>query len=276
MAKDTYNLVQSRYGGIAKHSLNTQQSKVEGNIARAFGYTAEDLKVLPEKANLALSCGNPVGFANLKEGETVLDLGSGSGIDVILAAHRVGRNGQAIGVDMTDNMIELAKKNIQKAGLSNARVIEANINCIPLPDSSVDCIISNCVINLVPAADKECVFKEIARLLKPGGRVAISDILARQPLPNTITQSMALYVGCVAGASQIGTYDEYLRQAGFEGVFIVDTKSDLNLYKQSPYLHQSSCCSGACGVDTTSAIEELDFNEWVGSFQIYAVKAKIA
>lgn len=177
-------------------------------------------------------------------------------------------------------MIELAKKNIQKAGLSNARVIEANINCIPLPDSSVDCIISNCVINLVPAADKECVFKEIARLLKPGGRVAISDILARQPLPNTITQSMALYVGCVAGASQIGTYDEYLRQAGFEGtfvrimsvpctnlttgVFIVDTKSDLNLYKQSPYLHQSSCCSGACGVDTTSAIEELDFNEWVG------------
>lgn len=105
-------------------------------------------------------------------------------------------------------MIELAKKNIQKAGLSNARVIEANINCIPLPDSSVDCIISNCVINLVPAADKERVFKEIARLLKPGGRVAISDILARQPLPNTITQSMAPHVGCVAGASQIGTYDD--------------------------------------------------------------------
>ncbi|KAI2910060.1 hypothetical protein CBS63078_4192 [Aspergillus niger] len=208
MARDTYNLVQSRYGDIAKYNLNTQQSKVEDNIARAFGYTAEDLKVLPEKANLALSCGNPVGFANLKEGETILDLGSGSGIDVLLAAHKVGRNGQAIGVDMTDNMIELAKKNIQKAGLSNARVIEANINCIPLPDSSVDCIISNCVINLVPAADKERVFKEIARLLKPGGRVAISDILARQPLPNTITQSMAPHVGCVAGASQIGTYDD--------------------------------------------------------------------
>ncbi|CAK39151.1 uncharacterized protein An05g01160 [Aspergillus niger] len=246
MARDTYNLVQSRYGDIAKYSLNTQQSKVEDNIARAFGYTAEDLKVLPEKANLALSCGNPVGFANLKE----VWLSS-----LVPRRHKLSPNLL---------MIELAKKNIQKAGLSNARVIEANINCIPLPDSSVDCIISNCVINLVPAADKERVFKEIARLLKPGGRVAISDILARQPLPNTITQSMALYVGCVAGASQIGTYDEYLRQAGFEGVFIVDTKSDLNLYKQSSYLHQSSCCSGACGFDTTSAIEELDFNEWVG------------
>ena len=177
-------------------------------------------------------------------------------------------------------MIQLAKKNIEKAGLSNAKIIEANVNCIPLPDSSIDCIISNCVINLVPATDKETVFGEIARLLKPGGRVAISDILARKPLPATITKNMALYVGCVAGASQIGLYDEYLRQAGFEGtyttiirgprsnimtgVFIVDTKSDLNLYKQSSYLPQRSCCSGGCGVESPNAIAELDFNEWVG------------
>ncbi|KAL4893003.1 UbiE/COQ5 family methyltransferase [Aspergillus ambiguus] len=269
----TYNLVQSRYGDIAEQSVNTQQSKEE-NIARAFGYSAEDLSSLPEKTNLGLSCGNPVGFANVKEGETVLDLGSGSGIDVLLAAQKVGSSGQAIGVDMTKSMIDLAEKNIQKAGLSNAKIIEANINSIPLPDSSVDCIISNCVINLVPATDKAAVFKEIARLLKPGGRVAISDILARKPLPDNVTKNMALYVGCVAGASQIGKYEEYLGQAGFEvGVFIVDTKSDLNLYKESSYLPQSSCCGGGCAAETTNVIAELDFNEWVGSFQIYAIKA---
>lgn len=177
-------------------------------------------------------------------------------------------------------MIDLAERNIQTAGLSNAKIIEANISSIPLPDCSVDCIISNCVINLVPATEKAAVFKEIARLLKPGGRVAISDILARKPLPDNITKNMELYVGCVAGASQVGKYEEYLGHAGFEGmytamrrdlrtnsvagVFIVDTKSDLNLYKESPYLPQSSCCGGGRGVETTSVIAELDFNEWVG------------
>ncbi|KAE8405765.1 UbiE/COQ5 family methyltransferase [Aspergillus pseudonomiae] len=274
MCDNTYSLVQSRYGDIAKQSTNVQQHDKEEEIARAFGYSAEDLSSLPGKTNLGLSCGNPVGFANVKEGETVLDLGSGSGIDVFLAARKVGHNGQAIGVDMTRSMIELAEKNTQKAELSNVKFIESNINSIPLPDSSVDCIISNCVINLVPATDKAAVFREIARLLKPGGRVAISDILARKPLPDHITSNMALYVGCVAGAGQIVEYEEYLRQAGFEGVFIVDTKSDLNLYKESSYLPQSSCCGG--GLErkgTPSDIAALDFNEWVGSFQIYAVKA---
>jgi arsenite methyltransferase len=115
-------------------------------------------------------------------------------------------------------MIELAEKNIQNARVSNARFIEATINSVPLPNSSVDCIISNCVINLVPATDKPAVFEEIARLLKPGGRVAISDILARKPLPDHMTKNMALYVGCVAGASEIARYEEYLEQAGFEGM----------------------------------------------------------
>ncbi|KAI9373590.1 UbiE/COQ5 family methyltransferase [Aspergillus egyptiacus] len=275
MSDDTYNLVQSRYGDIATQETPTQHDKEE-NIARAFGYTAEDLHSLPEKTNLGLSCGNPVAFANVKEGETVLDLGSGSGIDVLLAARKVGPTGQAIGVDMTKSMVELAEKNIQKAGLSNAKIIEANITSIPLSDCSVDCIISNCVINLVPAADKAAVFEEIARLLKPGGRVAISDILARRPLPDTITENMALYVGCVAGASQIGEYEEYLGRAGFKDVVIVDTKSDLNLYKESSYLPQSSCCAGGCGGESTPAIAELDFNEWVGSFQIYAIKDTMA
>ncbi|KAE8318737.1 S-adenosyl-L-methionine-dependent methyltransferase [Aspergillus transmontanensis] len=219
MCDNTYNLVQSRYGDIAKQSTNHQQHDKEEEIARAFGYSAEDLGSLPGKTNLGLSCGNPVGFANFKEGETILDLGSGSGIDVLLVARKVGLNGQVIGVDMTKSMIELAEKNIQKAKLPNARIIEANINSVPLPSSSVDCVISNCVINLVPATDKAAVFEEIARLLKPGGRVAISDILARKPLPDRITNNMALYVGCVAGASQIGHYEEYLKQAGFEGMY---------------------------------------------------------
>ncbi|PYH40449.1 arsenic resistance protein ArsH [Aspergillus saccharolyticus JOP 1030-1] len=182
MSNDTYNLVQSRYGDIAKQTYTTQQHEKEEQIARAFGYSAEDLSSLPEKTNLGLSCGNPVGFANVKKGETILDLGSGSGIDVLLAARKVGVNGQAIGVDMT-----------KKAGVSNAKFFEATINSVPLPDSSIDCIISNCVINLVPEIDKQAVFKEIARLLKPGGRIAISDILARKPLPDQITKNMALY-----------------------------------------------------------------------------------
>ncbi|KAJ5731741.1 UbiE/COQ5 family methyltransferase [Penicillium malachiteum] len=231
MSSDTYNLVQSRYGDIARQSYTIQQDEKEEQIARAFGYSAEDLSSLPEKTDLGLSCGNPVGFANMKEGETILDLGSGSGIDVLLAARKVGVNGQAIGVDMTKKrrMIELAEKNMQKAGVSNAKFIEATINSMPLPDSSIDCIISNCVINLVPAIDKPAVFKEIARLLKPGGRVAISDILARKPLPDHITKNKALYFGCVAGTSEIVRYEEYLEQGGFEGLLVVDAKSDLNL-----------------------------------------------
>ncbi|PYI34527.1 UbiE/COQ5 family methyltransferase [Aspergillus indologenus CBS 114.80] len=276
MSGDTYNLVQSRYGDIANRSTAGLRGKEE-DIARAFGYSAEDLSMLPEQTNLGLSCGNPVGFANVKEGETVLDLGSGSGLDVLLAARKVGPRGQAIGVDMTKSMIELAEKNIQKAGLSNARIIDAKITSIPLPDASVDCIISNCVINLVPAVDKPAVFREIARLLKPGGRVAVSDILARKPLPDHITKDMALYVGCVAGASLVEKYEEYLGQAGFEDVLIVDTKSDLNVYKESSNLSQGSgcgsCCGGGCATETASAITDLDFNEWVGSFQICALKA---
>lgn len=127
-------------------------------------------------------------------------------------------------------MIELSNKNAEKSELSNTKFIEATINSIPLPDTSVDCIISNCVINLVPASDKAAVFKEIARLLKPGGRVAISDILARKPLPDNITRNMALFVGCVAGASQIKEYEDYLKQVGFEGMYTVVKKAFCTKY----------------------------------------------
>ncbi|KAM0105725.1 hypothetical protein ACP6JB_008640 [Aspergillus fumigatus] len=215
MAENTYQHVRSRYGDIAKRTGTTIHDK-EDDIALAFGYSAQDLHALPDKANLGLSCGNPVAHANIKEGETIVDLGSGGGIDVLLAARKVGPEGTAIGIDMTKDMINLAKKNAEAAGLSNTRFIEATITSIPLPDASVDCIISNCVINLVPSKDKPTVFQEIARLLKPGGRVAISDILARKELPAKIVNDMALYVGCIAGASQVAEYEEYLKRAGFK------------------------------------------------------------
>ncbi|PYH79058.1 hypothetical protein BO82DRAFT_394214 [Aspergillus uvarum CBS 121591] len=145
-----------------------------------------------------------------------------------------------------------------KAGLSNARIIDAKIIFISLPDASVDCIISNCVINLVPAVDKpRCV---------QGDRST--------PEARGQSGNMALYVGCVAGTSLVEKYEEYLGQAGFEGVLIVDTKSDLNVYQESSNLPQGSCCAGGCGTETASAITDLNFNEWVGSFQIYAIKAK--
>ncbi|KUL88253.1 hypothetical protein ZTR_05033 [Talaromyces verruculosus] len=233
---DTYRLVQSCYGDIAKKTATGPERDGEKNIAMAFGYSEEDLLSLPEKTNLGLSCGNPVAYANVKEGETIVDLGSGGGIDVFLAARKVGPTGKAIGIDMTKDMIDLATKNAKASGLSNTSFIEASITSIPLPDSSVDCIISNCVINLVPAKDKGLVFHEIARLLKPGGRLAVSDILARKELPKSIVDDMALYVGCIAGASQVTEYEEYLRQAGFQ---------------------------------------DIDYNEWAGSFQIYAIKPSV-
>ncbi|GFF54796.1 putative arsenite methyltransferase [Aspergillus lentulus] len=272
MAEDTYQHVRSRYGDIAKRTDVTVHDK-EDDIALAFGYSAKDLRALPDKANLGLSCGNPVAHANIKEGETIVDLGSGGGIDVLLAARKVGPEGTAIGIDMTKDMIKLAMKNAEAAGLSNTRFIEASITSIPLPDASVDCIISNCVINLIPSKDKPTVFQEIARLLKPGGRVAISDILARKELPANIVNDIALHVGCIAGASQVAEYEDYLKRAGFKNILMVDTKADLNLYKQSSYLGQSSCCGPTeSGKEWPAKYTDMDFNEWVASFQIYAVK----
>ncbi|EED12222.1 arsenic methyltransferase Cyt19, putative [Talaromyces stipitatus ATCC 10500] len=273
---DIYQLVQACYGNIAKKIVTNQEQDGEKKIAMAFGYSGDDLLSLPEKTNLGLSCGNPVAYANVKEGETVVDLGSGGGIDVFLAARKVGPAGKAIGIDMTKNMIDLAIENAKAAGLSNATFIEASITSIPLPSSSVDCIISNCVINLVPAKDKGSVFHEIARLLKPGGRLAISDILARKPLPKNIVEDMALYMGCIAGASQVAEYEEYLRQAGFQDILLVDTKSNLNLYKESSYLQQSTCCGPSSGSKEQKADSaNIDYNECAGSFQIYAVKPAV-
>jgi len=178
---------------------------------------------LPEKAVLAsLGCGNPTALAELKPGETVLDLGSGGGIDVLLSAKRVGPSGKAYGLDMTDDMLTLARDNKQKAGVENVEFLKGEIESIPLPDNSVDVIISNCVINL--SADKDLVLREAFRVLKPGGRFAVSDVVVRGKVPEDIQQNMLLWVGCIAGALEDEQYRAKLASAGFEGVDIEPTR----------------------------------------------------
>ncbi|KAG8832276.1 hypothetical protein FRC17_001596 [Serendipita sp. 399] len=210
-----HSIVQQHYSEVATNSAS-DTSKYYHSVASAFGYSEEEIEEL-RGANLGLSCGNPIATSHLREGETVVDLGSGAGMDVILAAHKVGPTGKAIGVEMTADMIKLARENATKRGLTNAEFIHSHIESLPLASSSVDCVISNCVLNLVPAESKLATLKEVYRVLKPGGRISISDIVAKQTLPESVAQDAAAYVGCVAGAIDTATYESYLRDAGFKG-----------------------------------------------------------
>jgi SAM-dependent methyltransferase len=178
---------------------------------------------LPQQAVAAsLGCGNPTALAELKAGETVLDLGSGGGIDVLLSAKRVGPNGKAYGLDMTDEMLALARDNQRKAGVDNVEFLEGEIEAIPLPDNSVDVIISNCVINL--SGDKDRVLREAFRVLRPGGRFAVSDVVTRGAVPETIRQNMLLWIGCIAGALDESEYRAKLAAAGFRQIDIEPTR----------------------------------------------------
>jgi arsenite methyltransferase len=186
-------------------------------------YSQAETQLLPEKAVLAsLGCGNPTALAELHAGEVVLDLGSGGGIDVLLSARRVGPAGKAYGLDMTDEMLTLARENQQKSGIENAEFLKGEIEAIPLPDSSVDVVISNCVINL--ASDKRRVLREAFRVLKPGGRFAVSDVVVRGEVPSEVRRSMELWVGCVAGALSERDYTEQLMGVGFEQIGIEPTR----------------------------------------------------
>jgi len=192
-------------------------------ISRKIGYSEEEIKAAPEGANLGLGCGNPLAHASLKEGETVLDLGSGAGFDCFLAAHRVGKNGRVVGVDMTQEMVQKARENASKGNYENVEFKLGEIEDIPVADSSVDIVISNCVINLSP--DKGKVFKEAFRILKPGGRLMISDIVLLKELPDFIKNSIEAYVGCVSGAIMKDEYLEALEAAGFQEIKILDETS---------------------------------------------------
>src|ERR1700736_1185668 len=196
--------------------------------------------VLPETAVLAsLGCGNPTLLAELREGETVLDLGSGGGIDVILSAKRVGPTGKAFGLALTDEMLALARENQKKAGIENVEFLKGAIESIPLPDNTVDVIISNCVINL--SGDKDRVLAEAFRVLKPGGRLAVSDVVVRGEVPADIRKSMELWVGCIAGALEEGEYQEKLARAGFESIEVEPKR----VYKEE----EARGFRGAAGLD---------------------------
>jgi|SRR5579884_422764 len=240
MSNDIKEVVRSKYGSIATSGLSSEHAGVRA-VAEAFGYSPEELASIPAEANMGLSCGNPTATAHLKPGETVVDLGCGGGLDVLLAAQKVGPTGKAIGIDMTPQMLELARRNAEKAGATNAEFYHATIDKLPLPDGSVDCVISNCVINLAP--DKPAVLREIARVLRPGGRLAISDIALKRPLPAELGTDLMAYVGCIAGAIFIEDYRRGLHEAGFGQVEVVDTGADLNAYTKVE--NQSGCCSPA-------------------------------
>jgi ubiquinone/menaquinone biosynthesis C-methylase UbiE len=186
-------------------------------------YSADQTGIIPEKAvRASLGCGNPTALIELKPGQTVLDLGSGGGIDVLLSAGRVGETGKAYGLDMTDDMLALARENQRQAGVSNVEFLKGEIENIPLPADSVDVIISNCVINL--SADKDRVLREAFRVLKPGGRFAVSDVVVRGPVPDAVRTSMLLWVGCIAGALEENEYMSKLSAAGFEAISIEPTR----------------------------------------------------
>jgi len=208
--------VKSRCGGCG--SAQDIHSKM-------VGYTDKELKGVPEGSNLGLGIGNPVPLASLRKGETVLDLGSGPGLDCFLAAKKVGKSGRVIGVDMTPEMIDKARENAEKGNYKNVEFRPGEIENLPVADNSADVVLSNCVINL--ATDKGRVFKEAFRVLKPGGRFMISDIVLLKELPDFMKKSVGAYVGCVAGASMKDEYMEAIKAAGFQGVKVIDETSFL-------------------------------------------------
>jgi len=210
--------VRERYGATARGESCCGDGCCGSTDSDILGYSAEDAAVAPEGANLGLGCGNPLAIASLQAGQTVLDLGSGAGFDCFLAARAVGPTGKVIGVDMTHDMLAKARHNAKANGFTNVEFRLGEIEALPVADASVDVIISNCVINLSPQKDR--VFAEAFRVLKPGGRLAVADMVATAPLPEDVKTDWGAYTGCMAGASQITELEELLRRAGFRKIKI--------------------------------------------------------
>ncbi|TVY65694.1 Arsenite methyltransferase [Lachnellula suecica] len=267
MPSITTQAVVDHYSSLAldKTPKNSEHSQ---KVAESFGYAASDLTEIPSGANLGVSCGNPLAIASLKPGEVVLDLGSGAGFDVFQAARKVGPHGLAIGIDMSVAMLDRANKNAAKSFVTNVQFILAPITDVPLQSQSVDCAISNCVINLLPSPEKLLCFKEVHRLLKAGGRLAISDILAKKEFPEELKRDMGLYVGCISGASLVSEYEGWLKGAGFQEQVLDDEQSATpSGISGSKADDRASCCSPAELVgpseETSERVADIDFNEWV-------------
>ena len=268
MASDIKESVREKYGEAALRARSAVKSSccgtstcgVDDDPVTSKLYAESETSVVPEQAvRASLGCGNPTALAELKPGETVLDLGSGGGIDVLLSARRVGPAGKAYGLDMTDEMLALARENQLKAGITNVEFLKGEIERIPLPDNAVDVIISNCVINL--SADKDRVLREAFRVLKPGGRFAVSDVVVRGEVPAEVRRSMLLWVGCIAGALQDSDYAAKLASAGFEAVSIEPTR----VYS----IEDARAFLGNAGIDVDSIAPQVE-----GKFMSAFVRAR--
>ena len=226
-------IVREKYSKIAEQSSSCCNGTVSrfipccgtasstvADVSKSLGYSDEELSTVPEGANLGLGCGNPVALASLKKGETVLDLGSGAGFDSFLAAAKVGAKGKVIGIDMTAEMLERARENVRKGGYTNIEFRLGEIENLPVADNSIDAIISNCVINL--ASNKQRVFDEAFRVLKPGGRLMVTDIVTTKELPSFIKNSIDAYAGCIAGAMNKSAYLKAIRKSGFKAVRVIE------------------------------------------------------
>ncbi|WP_243317442.1 arsenite methyltransferase [Geothrix paludis] len=229
--------VRDRYAGFVTKNQSccgpSASCCAPGDASLDVGYDPKDLAAVPEGANLGLGCGNPVALAGLKPGETVLDLGSGAGFDAFLAAQRVGPEGRVIGVDMTPEMIERATSLARKHGYGNVEFRRGDIEALPVDDASVDVILSNCVVNLAP--DKAKVFREAFRVLKPGGRLQVSDLVLARPLPEALLQDLDVYAACISGAMLKDDYLAAIRAAGFQGVTVASERR-FGLAELSPEL----------------------------------------
>ncbi|MFA6281270.1 MAG: arsenite methyltransferase [Candidatus Omnitrophota bacterium] len=224
--KEIKKIVREGYAKIATQKVSCCSggsccggASLAKDISKIVGYSDKEMDAVPEGANLGLGCGNPVAIASLKEGETVLDLGSGAGFDAFLASPKVGKSGRVIGVDMTPEMIDKARANAKRGNYTNVEFRLGEIEKLPVEDNSIDIIISNCVINLSP--DKESVFKEAFRVLKTGGRIMVSDLVLLKELPDKIKKSIEAYVGCLAGASLKDKYIGCIKEAGFQDIKII-------------------------------------------------------
>lgn len=241
-------IVQEKYGQVARGERSGCGCGSTASVAAAIGYTKEDLEVAGE-ANLGLGCGNPLALSGIQPGMTVLDLGSGAGFDAFLAWRKVGAAGKVIGVDMTDDMLGRARENAAKLGATNVEFRKGQIESLPVESNSVDLVISNCVINLSP--DQPAVFREIARVLKPGGRFAVSDIVLLAELPEQVKNDVSAYVGCISGASPMGEYVRMALEAGLTGLTIPEVQHGSKL--AAVLAGESSGCCGADPVATAAA-----------------------